>query len=227
MNRTIVTLVITVFFLAAVTTGCKTSSSESASAGTTDNASGTSGGSPAAVAESRDVQVPAGTVLTIEFDDTVSTESSAPGDRFVATVVEPVYADRTVAIDRGSTVSGKVLEVKSGKKIGGKARLDLQFTALELPGGAQEPLDATFYSEGKSQAGKDAATIGGSTAGGALLGRIIGHQSDRDDEGTAIGAIVGAAVGTAIAASNNGQPVTISAGTRLSIRLDSPVTITL
>jgi len=230
MNRATIVPTLLLLFLAA-TIGCGSTASSD------DDANAKQDAAPAAadtsypdsrqVAQTSSVDVPAGTVMTIEFEDTVSTESSSPGDRFVARVSEPVHAGGAVVIDSGSIVYGRVVDVKRGKKIGGKAKLDLEFTSLQLPNGDQKALDATFYSEGKSQAGKDAATIGGSTAGGAILGRIIGHQSDKDNEGTAIGAVVGAAIGTAIAASTDGQPVTIAAGTQLAIRLDSPVTVTI
>lgn len=173
----------------------------------------------------REVLVSAGTIVTIELDHSVSSDSSDPGDRFAGTVVAPVYVDQALAIERGSTVHGRVVDVNRGKKIGGRAQLTLEFTTLELPNGEQVPIDATLHSRAKSQAGKDAATIGGSAAGGAIVGRIIGHQRDKDDEGTAIGAVVGAAIGTAIAASTEGQPVTFPAGATLSIQLDSPLRI--
>lgn len=226
MTRTMIVLSVLSLCLASAV-GCGPTSSESASE--SEQASRRSYGDPVdspEEPEERQVTVAAGTVVTIEFDESVSTESSDPGDHFAATVIEPVYVDEHLAIERGSRVHGKVVDVNRGKKIGGKAQLTLEFTALELPNGAQTPIDATLYSAGKSQAGKDAATIGGSAAGGAILGRIIGHQSDQDDEGTAIGAVVGAAIGTAIAAGTEGQPVTIPAGTSLSIQLDSPVRVT-
>lgn len=226
MTRTMIVSVLSLCLASAV--GCGRTSSEAASESEQASRSsyGDPVGSPDERGEDREVTVAAGTVVTIEFDDSVSTESSDPGDHFAATVIEPVYVDQELAIDRGSRVHGKVVDVNRGKKIGGKAKLTLEFTALELPNGEQTPIDATLYSAGKSQAGKDAATIGGSAAGGAILGRIIGHQSDQDDEGTAIGAVVGAAIGTAIAAGTDGQPVTIPAGTSLSIQLDSPVRVT-
>ena len=183
------------------------------------------GSGQAARTPERDVLVAAGTIVRVELDRPISSDSSDPGDRFAAKVVEPVYVDDAVAIKPGSMIHGKVVDVQRGKKIGGRAQLTLEFTELELPDGEQVPIDATLHSEGKSQAGKDAATIGGSAAGGAVLGRIIGHQKDKANEGTAIGAVVGAAIGTAVAASTEGQPVTLPAGTTLSIHLDSPVRI--
>lgn len=169
--------------------------------------------------------VPAGTVLSVVFDSEISSETSLAGDPFSVRVVAPVSIDGRTAIAEGDTISGEVLEAVSTKKIGGTARLDLEFNELRTASGAAYPVSAVFLAEGKKQTKKDAATIGGAAAGGALLGRIIGHQKDKDTEGTAIGAVVGAAVGTAIAATNETDPVTFVPGTVVDIRLDESVII--
>lgn len=177
--------------------------------------------------KTREVTVPAGTVLTVEFDQTLSSARSAAGEGFSARVVDPVSVDGVKVIEPGATVAGKVISAVPSKRIGGRAKLNLEFTSLELPSGGEAPIDASFYAQAKSQTKKDATTIGGATAGGALLGRIIGHNDGKEADGTAIGAVVGAAVGTGIAASNRGQEVTIPAGTTMQIRLDSPVTVSV
>jgi hypothetical protein len=175
------------------------------------------------VPEPRTVTVPSGTVLTVEFLDSVSSETSVTGDAFAARLVDPVTLDGRVVVRAGDEVLGTVVEAVPTKKIGGKASLNLQFTALRLASGHEVPLAARFMMEGKKQTGKDAATIGGATAGGAVLGRIIGHQGDHGEDGTSIGAVVGAAVGTAIAATNERDPVQIPSGTVVGIRIESPV----
>ena len=60
-----------------------------------------------------------------------------------------------------------------------------------------------------------------------ILGRVIGHDRGKEADGTAVGAVVGAAVGTGIAASNRGQDIVLPSGTRLSIRLDAPVRLSI
>jgi hypothetical protein len=174
----------------------------------------------------RELTVPSGTVLTVEFTETLSSDSSRVGERFRATVLEPIVIDGRTAIDAGSTVVGRVVEAVPSRKIGGKARLGLDFDAVQLGSGEEVRIEATLSSVAKSQTKKDAATIGGATAGGAVLGRIIGHQGGEDADGTAIGAVVGAAIGTGIAASNRGQAALIPAGATAHIELDSPVQVT-
>ena len=205
-----------------ILTGCSETSSDPSRIGETQAES------PSAVAPAKtDLSVPSGSVLRVEFERSVSSADSRPGEQFTASVVEPVYVDGRVAIGAGATVTGRVVEVEPAKKIGGRAKLNLEFTSVKTLDGSEWPLSATFHDQAKSQTKKDAATIGGSTAGGAILGRIMGHQKGDDAEGTTIGAIVGAAVGTAIAASNTGEEVTIAAGTEVPIELLRPIRMTV
>lgn len=165
------------------------------------------------------VTVPAGTVLEVEIVDALSSETSMPGDRFEGRVVQDVFAEGALAIPAGSRILGTVTEAQPLKEIGGQARLALSFNRLVLPGGQEVGITTSFAEAGRSETKKDAATIGGSAAAGALLGRILGGKGDRK-KGTVIGAIVGAAVGTAVASRTPGEPVEIPAGTVVNLSLD-------
>lgn len=169
------------------------------------------------------VDLPAMTAVEVAFDDRVSSETGAVGDRVRAHVVSDVVGGDLVAIPAGSAVNGRVAGVAKQKKIGGRAFLLIEFDQIELPSGDVTPIRASVKVAGKKQGGKDAATIGGSAAGGAILGQVLGG----DDRGraTAIGAVVGAAVGTAIAANNKGDPVEIEAGARFLVDLEEAVRV--
>jgi Zn-dependent protease with chaperone function len=164
--------------------------------------------------------VPSGTVLIISFQQTLSSANSQPGDSFTARVVEPVSLNGRVAIAAGSTISGRVVDVQSSKRFG-RAQLNLEFTSLQVASGRESPISASFHGQGESQTKKDAATIGGAAAAGAVVGRAIG----KDSESTVLGAVVGGAIGTGIAARNRGQDVTLPEGIAVEIRLDAPFTM--
>lgn len=165
--------------------------------------------------------VPSGTILQVELEDSVSSADSSSGESFQARVVDDVMVDGRVAIPAGSPVSGRVVAARGLKAIGGRALLSLELTAVETPSG-EVPIQATWAREGKSETKKDAAIIGGSAAGGALLGRAM----NRDDEakGTLIGGLVGGAAGTAIAAGTKGEEIHLPSGSHLTVRLQAPVT---
>lgn len=169
--------------------------------------------------------VPAGTALDLEFTDGVSTATSAIGDTFRARVVKDVAFDGIVVVPAGSTVTGTVTDVKGlDKKIGGKARLALSFDSLTLPWGESAKIQAAWSMEGKSETAKDAATIGGAAAAGAILGRAVAKKDDKKD-GTAIGAVVGAAAGTAIAAKTKGEEIELGAGAPISVVLEASTVV--
>jgi len=164
-----------------------------------------------------------GTELAVMFLDGVSSAASVVGDTFRVRVTEDVIQDSIPVIPAGSVITGTVLEAVSLKKIGGKAKLALEFNRLELTSGRTVLIDASFASEGKSETKKDAATIGGAAAGGALLGRLVGNDDKK--KSALIGAIVGAAAGTAVAAKTEGEEVELPTGTEIVLVLNGPATI--
>ena len=169
------------------------------------------------------VTVPAGTVFDVEFTKTLASNTSAPGESFRARVAHDVTEDGEVVIPAGSEILGEVTEAVPTRKVGGQAKLALRFTDLVLPSGATVPIDASFVQQGRSETGKDAATLGGGAAAGAVLGRVLGKGNR--SKGAVIGAIIGAAAGAAIASKTPGEEVVIPDGTVVSLKLDGPVDV--
>ena len=164
--------------------------------------------------------VAAGETVDIEFRQTLSSHTSQVGQSFRARVTQPVWVEGKVAIPAGASIDGKVIQAEPAKKIGGRARLALEFKTLTLANGATYPIEAVFSQAGKSQTGKDAAIIGGATLGGAVLGKQVGG-----DTGTIIGAVAGGIGGAFAAKKTKGKPVEIPAGTMMILELSRPVTI--
>jgi hypothetical protein len=118
-----------------------------------------------------------------------------------------------------------VTEAVPLRRIGGRARLGVELDRLVLPDGTERPISAGFAEAGRSETGKDAATIGGAAAAGAILGRATASRSDRK-KATVIGSILGAAAGTVIASRTEGDEITIPEGTFVTLALDAPVALT-
>lgn len=176
--------------------------------------------SRAAPARSSSVTIPARTVLPVELDKTLSSHTSQIGENFRAFLIQEVAVDGQTALPRHSVVIGRVTEAKPAKKVGGRARLSLEFYSVHLPDGQRVPLEVVFAEAGKSQTTKDAAIIGGSTLGGA----VVGHAVDKG-EGTAIGAIVGGLAGAAVANETRAKPVVVNSGTVLTLETTRPITV--
>ena len=186
--------------------------------------SGAEGAARPTDAQAVSLMVPSGSVLSIEFEEGLSSSGSKAGDSFRAKLSEPVYVGEQIAIGVGATVSGKVIDVRPAAKAGGKAQLNVEFTELELASGTQVTIDATFYTDGQPPEGETAI-------GAEVVGRMNADAAVADagagaaTEDSIIGAIVGSENGTAVAASNDGQEVSIPVGTTLKIQLGASVVL--
>src|SRR5262247_3296774 len=101
-----------------------------------------------------DKTVPAGTPVTLELVDGVSSAGNKPGDAVTARVVGDIVLDGAPVVPAGSTVTGRVAQARGLKKIGGRALLSLEFTAVDTPTGTA-PLRAAWSRLGKSETKKD------------------------------------------------------------------------
>ena len=166
------------------------------------------------------VEVPAGTLLVFDLQNTLSSHETPVGASFTGTVTQEVSVGGRVAVPVGSIIRGRVVEARPAKKIGGRPILALAFDKIDPPKGESVPIAAQLVRLGRSEAAKDAAIIGGSTIGGAILGEAV-HEG----EGTTVGAILGGIAGTVGALKTSGKPVVLPAGTSLHIALERPVTV--
>jgi hypothetical protein len=171
------------------------------------------------------VRLPAATEMVVELTDTLSSNFNLIGDTVRGLIVEDVVRRRRVVIPAGSEIVGSVVDVNSDQKIGGQARLAVRFDEVRTLSGSQIAIQAFLEGQGKNQRRRDAATIGGSAAGGALLGRIL-NDGDRS-RGALIGGVLGAAIGAAVANENRGDPVVFESGSINVVILDLPVHVTV
>lgn len=167
------------------------------------------------------VGIPAGTELTLALDTTLSSETSHAGDTFSATVVEPIVMDGREVIPAGSTIEGRVTDAAPAKRGAGEAKLALSFGALRLASGYHTSIVGSFQEVSASKKGRNAAVIGGSAAGGALLGRILG----KDTRSTVIGAIIGGGIGTAVLVGKEREQAVLPADTPFGIRLEQAIQV--
>ncbi len=175
--------------------------------------------------------VPAGTVIPIQLTSRITTKNAKDGDGIYGKTAFPITVNNKVVVPEGSSVRGKISEVKRPGRVKGKAELTLNFQTLVLPSGITIPIytslagaggagerkgEATI--EGESTKGKDAGTIGTAAGGGALGGVIY-----RGGKGAAVGGIGGAVLGTAGVLLSRGQDLVLEPGTTIEIVLDQPI----
>jgi len=166
--------------------------------------------------------LPAGTVIRVRIDDSLSTEHNVIGDNFSGSLEEPIVVDGWVVARRGQAQTGHVSQVKKGGHGSGRSQLGLDLPGLTLVDGQKLTVHTELYqtSAGASSHGRDAAVVGSTTGIGALIGGIVGRGV-----GAVIGAGVGATAGIIGVISGPGKPAVLPAETVLSFQLQSPLTI--
>lgn len=176
---------------------------------------------PAPARQPHKVTLPAGALITVRLSERLSSDRNAPGDAFTATLDEPLVVDGFVIAERGARVEGKVAAVQEAGRVKGVATLALQLVRLTTSDGQQVEVSTDpFEKKASSEKIEDAAKVGAAAAIGAAIGAIAGGG-----KGAAIGAGVGGAAGGGTVLATRGKPAVLAPETRITFRLNSPVTI--
>ena len=190
--------------------------------------SSSGGASPATAAVAppppapKPVTLPAGTPIVIRTTAALSTKEAKSGDRFQATLAEPLVVDGVTLAPRGAEVEGVIVESDPGGRVKGVAQLSIALRSIHTASGNVEIQTDAHVAEAKSSVKKDVTRGAIMTGVGAAIGAIAGGG-----KGAAVGAGVGAGAGTATAMATRGEPATIPAESVLTFRLKSPVTVTV
>lgn len=164
------------------------------------------------------VTLPTGTVLTVRVNEAVGSSTSTSGDKFTASVAEPVTYKGQTAIPPRSAVVGIVEAAKQGGKIKGSSSLSLKLVSVTVKG-VQYPISTgSFLQEGKGKGGRTAKLGAGGAAAGAVVGGLAGGG-----KGALIGSAVGAGAGVAGSAFTGNKELTIPAETVLQFKLAQPL----
>ena len=176
--------------------------------------------------------VPAGTALMVKLETTLATFSSKAGDPFQARLTQAVVLNGKTLIPAGAMIEGRVTKVAEPRRISGKPTIGILAEALVLPTGERFFLDATLVDtnagrdtdvnregefKGSGHDRRDQLEAGGGTAGGMLIGGLIGGPP-----GILIGGVVGAG-STGVHWLSKHRSATLRAGTELTLELNRPL----
>jgi len=132
------------------------------------------------------VVVPAGASLRVRINQGMSSKNTAPGTMFDGMVLSDVVAGGSIAIPRGASFQGTVVDSHTAGQLAGKGELKLQLTNVSF-GGKVYPVATDFWWH--QGVDKTPNTVG-NTVGLAGVGALIGAVA-----GGGVGAAVGAGVG--------------------------------
>jgi len=165
--------------------------------------------------------VPVGTNLKVRLNDTLSSKESRAGDKFTATVMDPVRFNE-------ATVRGHIRSIVKSGKVKGRTTMNLTFDAIELPDGRHGIMHGyitnVYGSKGSAdnEGGVQSESRGNQTVKrtgiGATAGAIIGGIAG-GGKGAAIGLILGGAGGAGSLAVKGSKELKLESGTEMLVHV--------
>ncbi|HXI23087.1 MAG TPA: hypothetical protein VNG71_04360 [Pyrinomonadaceae bacterium] len=169
------------------------------------------------------VLVPIGTNLKVRLNDTLSSKDSRVGDKFTATVIDPVRFNE-------GTAHGHIKSILKSGKVQGRTTMNLAFDSIDLPGdpakhgalhgyvtriyGTNAKTDEEGGVQSESRGKQTLKRSGIGATAGAIIGGIAGGG-----KGAAIGLILGGAGGAGSLAINGHKELKIESGTEMLVHV--------
>lgn len=168
------------------------------------------------------VTIPAGTRISVRTIDAIDSARNRPGDRFQASLQEPLIVNDTVIAPKGADVYGRLTESKISGTFSGSSQLRLELTGIVVNGRTVPLVTGDYELKGKSQGASTAKRTIGGAAVGSIIGAIAGGG-----KGAGIGAAVGGGAGAGSEIITKGDQVKVPSETLLEFTVQQEVTIPL
>lgn len=146
--------------------------------------------------------IPGGTHATVRINTTLSSGSAHKEQVWSGTLTGNITSGGKIYAHAGDPVKGKVTYVKRSGRLHEPGQLSLRLSSIN----GERVYSSRVSRKGKSHTKSNVTKIGGGTAGGALIGGLVGGG-----KGAAIGAGAGAAGGTGVAAATGKEEAVIPA----------------
>jgi len=166
------------------------------------------------------IVLPAGTSVSIRLLEALDTQRNRTGDRFTASLDEPLVAGDRVIVAKGTRFDGHITLAQESGRFKGRAQMALTLDSFESQGRTY-PLQSTNsarFSAGHKK--HNWLWMGGGTGGGAAIGAIAGGGT-----GALIGAGAGTVAGVTGAAITGKRQVRLPVETRVTFTLRSPINV--
>lgn len=180
------------------------------------------GPAPAPAPVTMAVEVPAGTVITVNLATSLSTDAAKAGDLWQGALAEAVAVAGRTVWSVGTQVRGVVSQsVPAGRLASGKGALSIKLTEI----GENDVEGGNYMVTGDARGERNAKIIGGGAALGALVGLLSDNRNKQDH--ALGGAVIGAAAGTAAAAATAKTAIVIPADKSISFSLTAAEKVTV
>lgn len=183
----------------------------------------------------RVVSIPKGTLMTVQTNQPISSLGTRLGDTVAATLESDIFINDAVAIPAGSQILGQVANVVEAGHVGKHGLIDVRFDSIKMPSGRVVPIRAHIVTKDESgvlkgdsyamDIAKGVGIAGVSTGVGTLMGTAAGSLLGSVGTGALFGLGVGALGGMGYAVARKGKEVVLPSGSRMSVMIDMPVTV--
>jgi len=163
------------------------------------------------------VTIPADTPLTITLQTPVASDTSSVEDRVRGTLAHPIAVSGETVVPAGAELAGTVTESSRSGRVKGRAAVAFLFDRLTIRGESHRIETARIAREAAASTKSDVKKGAVGAGAGAVVGAIAGGG-----KGAAIGSAVGA---TGAVLATRGNEVRLPAGSSVSTRLRTPLTI--
>jgi hypothetical protein len=161
-----------------------------------------------------DVQIPAGTTLSIRVNQRISVKEAHAGDRFTGEVVNPIMSGNSVAIPARTPVEGVIDASHRRGHFKGSSVLELRLVSMSINGQSYSLDTADNVRSKKGKGKRSAAFIGGGAGAGMLIGGLA-----TGGVGLVVGGLIGGGAGTAIGGLTGNRDLVIPAESVVSFKL--------
>jgi hypothetical protein len=169
---------------------------------------------------SNKVTVPAGTRLYVRMIDSIDTSQNRVGDKFQASLEQPLVVGDRILAPKDALVYGQIAESRQAGRYAGRSELRLELTGIEVNGQVVPISTGAYDLAGKSRGKQTAERTGIGAGAGALLGALIGGG-----KGALAGAAIGGGGATAIQVMTHGQQLHIPSETELEFTVAQPFAV--
>jgi hypothetical protein len=164
--------------------------------------------------------VPAGTLAAAQVQQPLSTATSRPGDRFTASLLDPlVDGSGREVVARGAVLEGLVVRTDASSRAGDPGGFELSLLGVRSPG---EGLVALPLEVARAPVALESRWRRGvfGALGGAAAGAGAGLAIDREQSGAVLSAtLVGAGLGALAAALLGKREAELPSGSVLTLRV--------
>ncbi len=171
--------------------------------------------------------IPAGATLNLVSGSKICTNTNKVGERFTATLTNPVVGSNGAVIPAGATATVEVTELKRSENANDNVVMGFRVVSVNF-GGHTYPVSATTtYAQVNKVKNQPKSKDVQKVVGGAAIGAIAGQLLGKSTKATVIGAAVGGAAGAGAAAATANYEGCVNSGGRLTATLNSSTQVNI